>query len=265
MVAWYNFIAFDIIGDLTLGDSFKCLESSTLHPWVSYLFSNFKAVTFITAARRFPLFSRLLLRMIPQKAVQQRTQHYQFSKEKVLKRMRAKTDRKDFMSNVLSHNDDAATGMSTEEIISTFAILLVAGSETTATLLSVTTYYLLKNPQTMKKLVDEIRGTFQNEEDITMVSVNGLKYQLAVLDEALRIHPPTPAGSPRVVPPEGDIISGQWVPGGVSIYTSLLNVRHGVLSTDIERTRLQFLSQLIAPTVTLATGQAQTISYLSAG
>jgi cytochrome P450 len=35
--------------------------------------------------------------------------------------------------------------MTEEEIIPTFALLLMAGSKTTATLLSVVTFYLLKN------------------------------------------------------------------------------------------------------------------------
>lgn len=31
LVKWYNFTTFDIIGDLTFGESFDCLETSTLH------------------------------------------------------------------------------------------------------------------------------------------------------------------------------------------------------------------------------------------
>ena len=106
--------------------------------------------------------------------------------------------------------------MTEEEIIPTFGLLIMAGSEKTATLLSVVTFYLLKNPEAMEKLKTEIRTSFQSEHEITQVSVNQLQYQLAVLDEALRIHPPTPFGFPRVVPGEGRIVDGHWVPGGVS-------------------------------------------------
>jgi cytochrome P450 len=105
--------------------------------------------------------------------------------------------------------------MTEKEIVSTFGILLLAGSETTATLLSAVTYYLLKNPSVMQKLKDEIRTSFTTEDEITQISVNKLKYQLAVLDETLRIHSPTPGGFPRMVPEGGREIDGQWVPGGV--------------------------------------------------
>jgi len=125
-------------------------------------------------------------------------------------------ERPDFMSNVLRHNDKE-TGMSKEEIIPTFAILLVAGSETTGTLLSAVTYFLCKYPEVLHKLTDEIRSSFKNEDEITIFSVNSLKYELAVLEEALRNFPPAPNGGPRIVPPEGVIINGTWVPGGTIV------------------------------------------------
>ncbi len=35
--AWLNFITVDIIGDLTFGESFHCLETSTLHASIHHL------------------------------------------------------------------------------------------------------------------------------------------------------------------------------------------------------------------------------------
>jgi cytochrome P450 len=80
--------------------------------------------------------------------------------------------------------------MSFEELEDCCVQITLAGSETTASLLSGVTYYLLSNPSILDKLVKEIRTTFQNEDSITMVSTSGLKYELAVIEEALRIFPP---------------------------------------------------------------------------
>lgn len=55
-----------------------------------------------------------------------------------------------------------------------------------------------------------------NENEITIVSVNKLKYALAVLDEAMHIHPPVPIGTIRITPPGDALINGRWVPEGVS-------------------------------------------------
>lgn len=55
-------------------------------------------------------------------------------------------------------------------------MLLIAGSETTATLLSGVTYLLLTNPECMKKVTQEVRTAFDSDEDITFSSVQNLPY-----------------------------------------------------------------------------------------
>lgn len=138
----------------------------------------------------------------------------------VSKRMATKTDRKDFMSYALRAMEraDPSTMVSNEEIMTTFEVLMVAGSETTATLLSGFTYQLLKNPDVLQKLVAEIRSTFAHSKEITMVNVNNLKYQLAVLDEALRVIPPVATALVRFVPPgEGEVVGGHFVLGGTRV------------------------------------------------
>ena len=76
---------------------------------------------------------------------------------------------------------------------------------------------LIWNPQCYAKLTHEIRSTFANEEAITFNAIVDLPYLNACIEEVLRVHPPVPAGPPRVVPPGGDFIDGHWVPGGVTV------------------------------------------------
>lgn len=42
IVDWINWYTFDVIGELTLGESFGCLENAKHHPWVSMIFSALK-------------------------------------------------------------------------------------------------------------------------------------------------------------------------------------------------------------------------------
>lgn len=95
------------------------------------------------------------------------------------------------------------------------SVLVVAGAETTATTLSAVTYLLLTNPDQMSKLLAEVRGTFKNENEITVATVGQLGFLLACLDEAMRLFPPVPIGLPRIVPAQGRSISGHHVPGNV--------------------------------------------------
>lgn len=95
---------------------------------------------------------------------------------------------------------------------------VVAGSETTAMFLSGATFSLLKNPSVMANLSQEIRESFQLEEDITMNSTAPLSYLHAVIHESLRVFPPAAIGMPRISPPDKIIsVCGYEIPAGTAI------------------------------------------------
>jgi len=104
-----------------------------------------------------------------------------------------------------------------DELVMNASVLIVAGSETTATLLSGVTYLLLANPKKLSRLTKEVRNAFENEADITMAKVSQLSYLLACLEEAMRLYPPVPVGLPRIVPKGGRSISGYYVPEDVRV------------------------------------------------
>jgi cytochrome P450 len=119
------------------------------------------------------------------------------------------------MTYILRHNDDR--GMSVSEINSTANAIINAGAETTATLLFGAIYHLIQNPRVMQLLTEEIRGALAAEGEICIMTASRLKYMLTVLDESLRLYPPVPTGLP-LVPEEGDVIYGKFVPAGVSTW-----------------------------------------------
>lgn len=122
--------------------------------------------------------------------------------------------------------------MSFEKLSANAEILVLAGSETTATLLSGCTYLLLTNPDKMEKLKHEVRSTFASESEITASAVNNLSYMLGVLNEALRLYPPVTSSLVRVVPPGGDMIADHWVPEGVSQSLVTLHQFRGLALTN---------------------------------
>ncbi|CAF9936538.1 MAG: hypothetical protein ALECFALPRED_006883 [Alectoria fallacina] len=234
MVAWYESVAFDIIGDLTFGQSLKCIRKRN-NQWIHFVNVAFKAGRRVSIFKYFPHLTHLIVPLMKRsKAYKLRMRSVATTRAMVSKRMATKTDRKDFMSYALRaiEKGDPNTMMSNEEIMTTFEVLMVAGSETAATLLSGVTYQLLKNPNVLQKLVAEIRSTFAHSHEITMVSVNNLKYQLAVLDEALRIMPPVSTALVRLVPSgKGEVVGGHFVPGGMRV---------GVASWAASRSPLNF-------------------------
>lgn len=211
---WYNFTTFDIVGDLGFGESFDCLKDVKYHSWVEMIISQFKAATLGLAMQYYPAGRWFMQNWVPQSLIDDVFKHIQFTNDKVRRRLNRKVDRPDFLSEVLKHNDKK--GMSVEEIVETSDIMIVAGSETTATTLSGITSYLIKNPEVMAKLSKEIRQTFKEESLITSNGLSKLPYLNAVIQEGLRLCPPVPDGFRRDVPPRGDTVCGQWLPEGVS-------------------------------------------------
>jgi cytochrome P450 len=215
MVAWYNWTTFDLIGDLAFGEPFGCLQESSYHAWVSMIFESIKVGTWVQTTKRFPALRRLLALFLPKSMMKKREAHRLMTIEKTAKRIeRADIDRPDFLSMILKEKGER--GMTRPELESNASVLIIAGSETTATLMSGLTYLILRNRRVFEKLATEIRSTFAREEDINLNSVNSLKYLHAVINETLRVYPPVPTNLPRIVSAEGDNIGDQWVPPGVS-------------------------------------------------
>lgn len=107
--------------------------------------------------------------------------------------------------------------MSVKEIEATFALLAVAGAETTATALTGIFFHLAKNRHVLERVTKEVRARFDGEEDMTVENLaTKMPYLSAVIEEGLRSCPPVPTGSPRIVPKGGAMVCGNWVPGGVS-------------------------------------------------
>ncbi|KPM43740.1 Isotrichodermin C-15 hydroxylase [Neonectria ditissima] len=215
VVAWYNYTTFDIIGDLAFGEPFGCLSSSTMHPWVEMVFQNVKQQAMLTSIRRlFPTIEPLLDAFAPKGMVGKIKSHRALVKANVAKRMAQPEPRADFMQSMIQTDHDGKEKMSLSEIEGNSDTLIVAGSETTATVLSAVTFYLCTHPDVLAKLADEVRSSFASEDEIDFSSVNGLKYLLAVLDETMRMFPPVGSSIPRKCQPNGDTINGQFIPGG---------------------------------------------------
>lgn len=102
-----------------------------------------------------------------------------------------------------------------DKLVMNASVLIVAGSETTATVLSAATYLLLTNPERLAKLHTELRKAFKTDGDITLAKVSHLDYMLACLEETMRLYPPVPIGLPRIVPKGGRIVGGVYLPEGV--------------------------------------------------
>jgi len=224
LVNWYNWTTFDIIADLMFGEPFGCLQDRSTHKYVTLLFKGVKAFRLFYIIKYYPLVKYLGSLFIDKNLLAERIDFTKWVDSQVKKRMSRETQRPDFMTQILKHNgvnDEKGPKLSDAEMTSNSTLMLTAGSETTATLLSAVTFFLMKNPKIMERLKNEIRSRFENYSDITLEQVNtNTPYLLAVLSEGLRFFPPVPNGFERRVSKGGEIVCGYFVPEGTAVSVS---------------------------------------------
>ncbi|KAF2688531.1 cytochrome P450 [Lentithecium fluviatile CBS 122367] len=216
IVAWYSFASYDMVGDLSFGESFGSLRSSETHPWVALIFASLKAATYRVSLRYYPGLSWLIGLTIPKTVMQQQLQHWKIAVDKINRRLSQKQERPDLVS-MIKRDDEGVKGLSLPEMHATASVLIVAGSETTVTVLSGITNRLIKSPDKLALLTNEVRSTFKRESDMTLSSLKDLTYLGAVIQEGLRLCDPTPVGAPRITPPGGGSVAGHWLPEGTFV------------------------------------------------
>lgn len=89
IVKWFNFVTFDVIGDLSFGESFGCLDRGESHFWITLIFDAVKAGAIEQASRRFAtagsLTQRWLQKMTQGDLARRRASHLAYSRDKVLR------------------------------------------------------------------------------------------------------------------------------------------------------------------------------------
>lgn len=198
---------------MVFGESFGCVEHGRFHPWISFIFSNLTNMMYAQMITTMGYLGSFIQALVPEGIMAQAHAHAQSTRDKLDRRLARKDVRPDLISGIW-HKIGAPGGISREELYADSQIMIMAGSETSATLLAVTVYYLLRCPDKLAALVGEVRGAFSSEGELVFSAVSRLPYLNAVMEESLRIHPPLPAGINRVVPEGGAIIDDQFVAEG---------------------------------------------------
>ncbi|XP_049387622.1 cytochrome P450 71B9-like, partial [Solanum stenotomum] len=75
--------------------------------------------------------------------------------------------------------------------------VLVAGSDTSASVIIWAMTILIKNPKAMKKVQEEIRNLMGNKDIVNEDDIQNMPYFKAVIKETLRLFPPVPLLIPR--------------------------------------------------------------------
>ncbi|KAH5337001.1 hypothetical protein HBI50_015440 [Parastagonospora nodorum] len=218
MVDMFNFLAFDVMGDLAFGTSLGLLENTEYNTWVRVIVATIKVVTIrIVVFYHIPFASKILPLLVPKSMEAKRDAHMKFAEDRVRERLERKTDRPDLWGLIIDSSDKKEVRLSLDQMVGNAALFMVVGSETTATVLSGTLYLLLKHPECMERLKQEIHSNFSSKEEMTIEALPKLTYLSAALDEVMRIYPAAPETLARLVSTGGTKICGEYVHPGTTV------------------------------------------------
>lgn len=240
MGVWSSNLTLDVLGELCFGKSFGAIKNGS--HWASELLLG--GTKFTSCIGQLPgntwlypiLRQNWLMLRTGAKMPKQRIQYRAYMVPLLKDRFRLEEEtkdkpelqRKDFMHYIM-HAKDPETGekFTPADLVGEAALLVGAGTDTTSTALAAEFFYLTRNPQILEKLQDEVRGAFDDVEDIKMgPKLSGLKYLRAVVDESLRMGNPVPDVLHRRVLPGGVTIDGHDIPAGTIVGSTQYAVHH---------------------------------------
>lgn len=145
----------------------------------------------------------------------------------------------DFFHHLLQDRNGKDTGLNLLELEKEAGVMINAGHDTTATAITNCLFYIVSNPRVLRKLRDELAPILGTQEtNATYDQVKDLKYLRACLEESMRLRPPTSRGLPRETPPQGALIAGHEIAGGVTVSVPTYTLhRNTALFTDPEEFR----------------------------
>ncbi|KAF5251100.1 hypothetical protein FANTH_3773 [Fusarium anthophilum] len=226
----YNWLTFDIIGQLTFGEPFDCVKLWKHSEWVTLILDFAAQLSLGTVLNRLSVPTFCLSLFMPTSLKNNLISHDQITDGKIARLIqdnKAQDDKQErslrksyFFGRTLREGEFEPVHLREQA-----KVMMLAGSETTATFLAATTYFLLSNPETLVKLQKEIRSAFSSKKEITKDSALKLQYLSGVIEEGLRLFPPAPFGLPRVCPP-GAMIDGHAVPEGTIVSVDSFAMSH---------------------------------------
>ena len=144
------------------------------------------------------------------------------SKQLVSERFGPKAvQRQDMLGSFIEH------GVPEASLVSESLLQILAGSDTSATVIRATMLYLMTNPVAYQRLKSEIDDAVHagkiSSPVVTDAEARALPYLQAVIKEGMRIYPAVTGALTKVVPPEGDTVTltgtneTVFLPGGTEI------------------------------------------------
>ena len=137
----------DVMGDLTFGESFGCLENNRSGRWLELMQSSQEFIGLVHLLLSFDITTMFYKLALGLPITQRWTQSVNIAYYKAKDRLdRGARDRKDIMSLIWTDAQDQKLEVTKDQVLSLATVLCLAGMETTSTTLGGTMWWVLKAP-----------------------------------------------------------------------------------------------------------------------
>lgn len=237
-----QYFTLDVVTSLSLGKAFGYVaEDRDIYDYVQTMWENMPVMTFMLA---YPPVVRLLNLPAIQKnlvpSVRDRTGlgkikgvAFDIVKQRFAEKQSGNYGSVDMMDSFIKN------GLTESQIADNVLVQLLAGSDTTVSVLRATFVYLTSNPHVYHRLqteCDEVAKSVPLDEIISYQRATEMPYLSACLKEILRYYPVATGLLPRTVPKGGDYYNGKFLPPGTVIGWALWNMsrKNKVYGDDCE-------------------------------
>ncbi|KAJ5121320.1 cytochrome P450 family protein [Penicillium bovifimosum] len=241
---WLQLFAFDVIGQITFSKTFGFLENGTDSGAFSQIENALRSAAWVGQVPWLYWIHDYLTPIIGSHlAITARHGKLrQIAAGEVTSRKGINGEQHDILAKLYDVQTKKEQQMSDDDILSMAASNVFAGSDTTAISLRSIIYYLLKNPRCLSKLMDEIDDRQKQgklSDPVKLDEADEMPYLQACMYEALRLHPAVGMSLPRVVPKEGIVINGCFLPGGTTVGVNpwVVHRDQSVFGEDVETFR----------------------------
>jgi len=239
ILPWFNYLAFDIIGDLAFGERLGMIERGAdiagveKEGKVLYL----PAIQILNDRGEFsatqgslPAGLRPFMKYIDPWFSRGDTSTKNLTGIAVnqvnIRLSQTGHSRKDLLAQLQTGRDADGNPMGKEELIAEALTQLIAGSDTTSNTSCMVLWWIVKHPSVYEKLMSELEEHLGAEEGvISYADCKDLKYLNACINETLRIHSTSSIGLPRILP-ETVSFKGHLLPKGLVCSVPTFDIHH---------------------------------------
>jgi len=241
---WFNYLAFDIIGDLAFGQPFGMLAKGkditeiqmtpdapiTYAPAVEVLNRRGEVSGTLGCLPALKPYAKWLPDPFFSKGLAAVQNLAGIAVARVSQRLEGKQDaeRVDLLARLMEGKDESGAKLGRAELTAEALTQLIAGSDTTSNTSCAILYWVTSTPGVIEKLQKELDAAIPAGVDVpTYDMVKDLPYLENVINETLRIHSTSSLGLPRLVPPGTGIdILGQHFPPYTVLSVPAYTIHH---------------------------------------